>query len=327
MNWFITGGCGFIGLQLVSRLLEDVCNRVTVYDNFSVGAENDLSTLCLDLESKGVLSDPGRVKLIEGDVLDYRKLVSSSAGADVFVHLAANTGVGPSVTDPALDLNVNVLGTFNALQAARENKVRRFVFASSGAPVGEVDPPIHEEVCARPVSPYGASKLSGEAYCSAFFRTYGVETVTLRFSNVYGPGSSRKSSAVAKFIKDGLSGEPMTVYGDGTQTRDFIFVQDLVGAIFKAGTVDGVAGELFQISTGVETSINDLISNLEKTFANNGRFFPPCQFSKARNGDVRRNYSDPSKAKSLLGWAVSVSLKDGLDLTFKDLIAWKNNSE
>jgi UDP-glucose 4-epimerase len=141
-----------------------------------------------------------------------------------------------------MDCMVNVLGTFNYLDACRKSNVKRFVFASSGAPLGEQEPPIHEEMVPRPISPYGASKLCGEAYCSAFHGSFGVETVCLRFGNVYGPYSTHKGSVVAKFIKQILERETLTIYGDGSQTRDFIYIDDLIRAVWAGVTVPGVGG-------------------------------------------------------------------------------------
>ena len=142
--------------------------------------------------------------------------------------------MGPSVENPRLDMECNVIGTLNMLEGARMHKVKRFIFASSGAPIGECEPPIHEEMAPHPVSPYGASKLAGEGYCSAYFRTFDVETIALRFGNVYGPGSGHKNSVVAKFIRQAMQGETLEIYGDGKQTRDFIYIDDLIQAICLA---------------------------------------------------------------------------------------------
>jgi len=238
-------------------------------------------------------------------------------GADVIVHLAANTGVPKSVEDPRADCMNNVVGTFNYLEAARNNKVRRFIFASSGAPAGEVEPPIHEEMAPHPVSPYGASKLAGEGYCSAYFRSYGVETVALRFGNVYGPGSGHKSSVVAKFIRQALEGQPLEIYGDGSQTRDFIYIDDLIDAVWRAATMPGVGGETFQIATNAETSVREMLDLLVPILERNGLNVPPVQYSERRLGDVMRNYSDTSKAKIMLGWGAKMLLKVGLSKTVK----------
>src|SRR5699024_11073922 len=234
MNWLITGGCGFIGVNLIERLLRNPDNRIRVLDNLSVGTREDLaavtdfsetppcpstggSELARDssasqksspssLKREGWGEGENKVQLIVGDILDEPLTLQAAESADVIVHLAANTGVGPSVDDPRKDCTTNVIGILNMLEAARHNEVKRFVFASSGAPVGEVEPPIHEELAPHPVSPYGASKLAGEGYCSAYYRTFGVETVALRFGNVYGPRSSHKGSVVAKFIKQAMNG-------------------------------------------------------------------------------------------------------------------------
>src|SRR5262249_16844775 len=152
----------------------------------------------------------------------------------------------------------NVVGTLNYLEACRRLGVRRFVFASSGAPIGDCEPPLHEEMPGHPVSPYGASKLAGEAYCSAYRHSFGIETVALRFGNCYGPLSSHKNSVVAKFIRQALAGQPWEIFGDGCQTRDFIYVQDVTDAIIRAATVEGIGGEVFQIATNSETTVLEL---------------------------------------------------------------------
>jgi len=255
------------------------------------------------------------VQLVVGDVLDESLTEEIAQGADVMVHLAANTGVGPSVENPRMDCVINVVGTLNCLEAARKQQVRRFVFASSGAPIGEVEPPIHEEMVPRPVSPYGASKLAGEAYCSAYSRTYGVESVALRFGNVYGPGSTHKSSVVAKFIKRAMGQMPLEIYGDGSQTRDFIYIDDLVAAVVAAATVAGVGGEVFQIATSRETAVAELTDQSANALVAAGYQKPEVLFSKPRVGDVRRNFSETSKARRQLGWAAETELELGLSKT------------
>jgi len=234
--------------------------------------------------------------------------------------LAANTGVPKSVEDPRADCMNNVVGTFNFLEAARNNKVRRFIFASSGAPAGEVEPPIHEEMAPHPVSPYGASKLAGEGYCSAYFRSYRVETVALRFGNVYGPGSGHKSSVVAKFIRQALEGQPLEIYGDGSQTRDFIYIDDLIDAVWRAATMSGVGGETFQIATNAETSVREMLEILAPALEKNNIKVPSIIYSEKRLGDVMRNYSDTSKAQAMLGWQVHMSLDRGLEETVRSFL-------
>jgi len=237
---------------------------------------------------------------------------------DVIIHLAANTGVPVSVEKPRLDMECNVIGTFNMLEAARVDGVKRFVFASSGAPAGEVTPPIHEELPSHPVSPYGASKLAGEGYCSAFYKSFGVETVALRFSNVYGPGSTHKSSVVAKFIKQALAGEPLVIYGDGAQTRDFIYIDDLINALVLSAAGKGIGGETFQIATSRETTLDEITALMIKVFENKGVEKPEIEKTAPRLGDVKRNFSDTSKAKKILGWQSKWTLAEGLETT----VAW-----
>ena len=176
-------------------------------------------------------------------------------------------------------------------------------------------PPIHEEVPPHPVSPYGTSKLAGEGYCSSYYRTFGVETVALRFGNVYGPGSTHKSSAVAKFTKRAMRGEVLEIYGDGSQTRDFIYIEDLIQAVRQAATVDGVGGEVFQIATSAETSVQELVDLLLPVLASAGIKNVEVRETEPRQGDVMRNYADTSKAERLLGWKAQVKLEDGLRRT------------
>jgi UDP-glucose 4-epimerase len=320
VNWLITGGCGFLGTAFVRSLVEEGGHAVRVVDNLSVGEREDLEAVCRyverapeDLEAFPASGEP--VELVVGDILDERLALRAAEGADVIVHLAANTGVAPSVEDPRRDCMSNVLGTFNYLEAARHGGVRRFVFASSGAAVGEVEPPLHEELAPHPVSPYGASKLAGEGYCSAYFRTFGIETVALRFGNVYGPLSGHKNSAVAKFIKRAMRGEVLEIYGDGTQTRDFIYIDDLIRAVRLSATVDGVGGEVFQIATNAETSVQELVDKLLPALAAAGIVDVEVREAAPRLGDVMRNYSDTSKAARMLGWRTEVDLDEGLRRT------------
>jgi UDP-glucose 4-epimerase len=209
----------------------------------------------------------------------------------------------------------NVLGTLNYLESCRLHRVSRFVFASSGASIGDCDPPLHEELAAHPISPYGASKLAGEAYCSAYKRSFGIESVALRFGNCYGPLSTHKGSVVAKFIREALAGEPWEIYGDGGQTRDFIFVDDVVEAILRAACAETIGGEAFQIATHTETTVLDLAHLLRKTLEDRGLKLAGIRHSALRTGDVKRNYSDTRKARLKLGWAAQVSLTAGLNRT------------
>lgn len=317
-TWLITGGCGFIGTAVIARLLEhDPKVRIRVLDNLSVGQREDLSRVCRFTETTAheAAATEG-VVLVVGDILDYDTALACANGVDVILHLAANTGVGPSVEDPRFDMEQNVRGTFNMLEAARAMHVGKFIFASSGAPAGEVEPPIHEELAPHPVSPYGASKLAGEGYCSAYFRTFGLKTVTLRFGNVYGPLSSHKSSVVAKFIRQAYAGEPCEIYGDGTQTRDFIYIYDLVDAVLLSASYD-VGGETFQIATGRENTVQEVAEIIREELESSVDIAMNIRHGKPRLGDVKRNYSDTSKAKAHLGWTLKRNLRDGIRETIR----------
>lgn len=315
-RWLITGGCGFIGCNLVRHLLSQGGHQIRVLDNLEAGGPERLrqagSVVEVAPEACGASGATDRIELVVRDILDADAVRASTRGCQVVVHLAANTGVASSVQDPRRDCLVNVVGTLNCLEAARHEGVGRFVFASSGAPVGEVEPPVHEEKAPRPVSPYGASKLAGEGYCSAYARSFGLETVALRFGNVYGPYSDRKSSVVAAFIRRALAGEPLEIYGDGSQTRDFIHVDDLVRAICQAADAPDIGGEIFHIATAQETTVTELAEGLVRVLTHYGFGGVQLRNGPPRTGDVRRNFADSSKAAARLGWRAEVSLEQGI---------------
>lgn len=317
MNWLITGGCGFLGTSLIRRLQREGGHHIRVVDNLSTGGRKDLAGVCSfqEVQSNSIDGPPRGVELVVGDILDESLALRVAQGVDVIVHLAANTGVGPSVEDPRADCLANVIGTLNYLEAARHKGVKRFIFASSGAPAGEVEPPIHEELPPHPVSPYGASKLAGEGYCSAYYRSFGIDTVALRFGNVYGPGSVHKSSVVAKFIRRALDGQPLEIYGDGTQTRDFIYIDDLVEAMVLAATRAGVGGETYQIASNRETTVGEMTELLVEVLKDKGIDGVRIVNAETRVGDVKRNYSDITKARLRLGWQPAVDLHAGLITT------------
>jgi UDP-glucose 4-epimerase len=220
--------------------------------------------------------------------------------------------VPASIDDPVTDAEVNVRGTLHALLAARDADVSGFVFASSNAPLGEITPPAHEEMVPRPTSPYGASKLAGEAYCSAFASSYGLPTVALRFSNVYGPYSYHKGSVVASFCKRALAGEPLIVYGDGAQTRDFVFVDDLCRGI-AAAVGSGAKGVVAHLGSGAETTVLEVAREVSDRFGG-----AAIEHRPARAGDVPRSAADISAARNRLGFAPEIALGEGLDRT----VAW-----
>jgi UDP-glucose 4-epimerase len=299
----VTGGAGFIGANL-ARMLLNLGYVVMVIDNLAVGRRGYLDTL--------------PVELIEGDVLDYALVEKAVGACDAVVHLAAETGVPDSLAHPKQNCLVNVIGTLNLLEACRirqekEGKsLARFVFASSNAPLGGQDPPAAEHKAPRPLSPYGASKLAGEGYCSAYHGSWGLGTVALRFANVYGPFSAHKKSVVANFLLNLLTSRTITIQGDGQQTRDFIYVEDLCRAIVTA-LESRVSGEIFQIATGVETSILELAHLLEEVVGVEVQAIT----TEGRRGDIQKNYATIEKARAMLGWAPRVSLREGLAHTWQ----------
>ena len=321
MNWLITGGCGFIGSSLIKMLANEDNHNIRVLDNLTTGTREDLFEACKysEVNVESIDSFKG-VELVVGDIQDEKLAVKVTKKADVIVHLAANTGVGPSVENPRLDCMANVIGTFNYLEAARINNVPKFVFASSGASTGDVEPPIHEELPPHPVSPYGASKLAGEGYCSAYYKTFNIQTVMLRFGNVYGPGSVHKNSIVAKFIRQALNKQTLEIFGDGKQTRDFIYIDDLTNAINLAVVKNNIGGEVFQIASNQETTITDLTIKINAILNQNGINDINVINGDTRLGDVRRIYSDTSKAKNTLGWQPRVSQEEGLKKTVEYFI-------
>ncbi|MEQ8320903.1 MAG: NAD-dependent epimerase/dehydratase family protein [Rhodospirillales bacterium] len=321
MKWLITGGAGFIGINLIRELLQTDGNTIRVFDDLSVGTFEALAEIARvieldDSDSSWLSDDTGQIQLVRASILDEDRIAKAAAGFDVIVHLAANTGVAPSVANPRADCMANVVGTLNCLEAARHGGVKRFIFASSGAPVGDVDPPLNENSIPKPISPYGASKLAGEGYCSAYYRTFGVETVALRFSNVYGPHSGHKNSIVAAFISRALAGKVCEIYGDGEQTRDFLYIGDLIGAISKAVAAKNIGGEIFQIATGIETSVNQLAGMLDQSLSVCGHAMK-IEHLASRVGDAHRNYAEVEKARKKLGWSAEVKIEEGLNATVK----------
>ena len=256
--------------------------------------------------------DESLAEFVIGDVGDPSALDPALQDVDAVIHLAAQTGVIPSIDDPSRDFEGNTVRTFRLLEACRLQGIRRFVFASSGAALGEVEPPLHEEVVAHPVSPYGAAKLAGEAYCQSYAASYGMSTVSLRFSNVYGPYSAHKNNAIPNFIKALLSGEGIEIFGDGSQSRDFIYVDDLCDALFRALTSDAVRGETFQLATGVETTVLELVDAVQRVI---GGPSIPLTFGDRRAGEVYKSRVDISKVSAALGYSPKIPLDAGLRLT------------
>ena len=318
MKWVITGGCGFIGLRLIKRLLEATTDKIYVIDNQTVGTLKDLSALDCNpriIEKNNFDLGERRVGFLDCDIRNQDCYCELLKDVQTIVHLAANTGVQPSLNNPNYDLDVNVAGTVALLEACKNANVNKFIFASSGAPLGNQPPPLHEGLAPRPTSPYGASKLAGEGYCSAYYHSFGVNTVALRFGNVYGPGSFKKSSIVAKFLKSALEEEAFEVYGDGQQTRDYIYVEDLVDALLSAARSETRGGEVFQIATSRETSVNEILELLSAIFLRRELPEPKIKYGHIRAGDMPKNFSNTTKAAKFLGWRAVTDLNTGLEKT------------
>ena len=310
MNYIITGGCGFIGINLCEKLLKSGYN-VLALDNLSVGSLKELIDTCggysnFHFEQYDIFSD------IKNDEI--------FKGSDTIYHLAGMSGVRESIEKPDVWFNNNVVGSFNILEAARKYDIKNVVMASSSASVGDVDPPVHEDIHMKPISPYGASKGFMELYTTAYYYSYGMNVTSLRFSNVYGPHSTLKTSLVAKFIRKIINGEQINIYGSGKQTRDFIYIQDLINAIQLAGEKD-IGGEIFQICTGVEISVNSITKMLCDEMKLNGYDIPTINYTDPALGDILTNYADNKKAKKMLSWSPNMNVKEGLLETIKWFIS------
>jgi UDP-glucose 4-epimerase len=298
----VTGGAGFIGSNLAPLLIGKGYN-VTVFDNLTSGKKESLSKI----------RDHPNFKFIHGDIRNKEALNEALFKIDAVVHLAALIDVTASVADPDLTHEVNVTGTLNVLQQATKNNVKKLVFASSTAVYGDDKKlPVKENTPLHPLSPYAASKAAGEAYCQAFTKCYGIQATTLRFFNVYGPKNENNpyGGVITNFIRKAKHNQTLTVEGDGEQTRDFIHVSDIVKAVMLTLETKELHSEIFNVCTGVPTSINGLITALLKVTAKN----LPVKHAPARVGDIRFSYGDASKAADKLGFKAIVSLPEGLKL-------------
>ncbi len=306
MPWMflVTGGAGFIGSHVVERLLKDG-HRVRVLDNFSSGSRENLAFATAD----------SRLEIIEGDLRDARAMAEAARDVPVIFHQAAMRSVPRSVDDPLGANENNVAGTLNLLVAAREAGVRRVVYASSSSIYGDrPDLPKREDQPPAPISPYAVSKLAGELYCAAWSRLYGLETVALRYFNVFGPRqdpASQYAAAIPRFITWALKGEPLEVHGDGTQSRDFTYIENVVEANLLAANAPAVAGEVFNVGCGNRVSLLEIIHLLERIV---GR---PLERRHAprRQGDVPHTLADIGKAKRFLGFMPLVEFEEGLRRT------------
>ena len=303
MRALVTGGGGFIGSNLAERLLAEG-HEVRVLDSFATGHRHNL------VEG---------IQLVEGDVQSYERVHRATRDVDVVFHQAALPSVPRSVQDPLMSHAVNATGTLNVLLGARDNDVRRVVMASSSSVYG-ANPvlPKREELAPAPISPYAVSKLAAESYCAAFSTVYGLETVALRYFNVFGPRqdpNSQYAAVVPRFIRAALVGEPVTVHGDGTQSRDFTYVENVVEANLLAAEATDVVGAVLNVAMGDSTTLNELIELIGDV---TGRPLT-VNHGPRRTGDVLHSQADIGEARRRLGYAPAVSIADGLVLTAQHL--------
>jgi nucleoside-diphosphate-sugar epimerase len=307
----VTGGAGFIGSHLAESLLDDG-HRVRILDNFSTGREENLSDF------------GGKPEVIRGDIRDARVTAEAVRDAQWVFHLAAAASVPRSVKDPAGITETNVTGTLNLLLASRDTGVERFVFAASSSAYGEAaTSPKHEGLPPDPRSPYAASKVAGEAYCSSFWHVYGLETVCLRYFNVFGPRQDPDSpyaAVIPLFIRAILDGRSPEVFGDGEQTRDFTYVANAVEAnrLAAVAPADQVCGRVINAACGDEFSLNHLLKSLGELAGAR----PDPVYLAPRPGDVRHSRADITRARQLLGYEPSVTFEEGL----KQTLAWHQQS-
>jgi nucleoside-diphosphate-sugar epimerase len=301
MKLLVTGGAGFIGSHVAERLCA-AGHEVRILDNFSTGRRANLSDLLEDVEA------------IEGDIQSYERVHNSVRGCEAVFHLAALPSVPRSVQDPLTSNATNVIGTLNVLLAARDSGVRRVVYASSSSVYG-ANPalPKREDLVPAPLSPYAVAKLAGEGYCRSFSEVYGIETVGLRYFNVFGPRQdplSQYAAVIPRFITSFLAGRPPTIFGDGEQSRDFTYVDNVVNATVLAGQAEEVSGRLYNVASGERITVNMLVDELRSL---TGRDLAP-RYEPARAGEVRDSVADLTRARSELGYEPSVSFPEGLTL-------------
>jgi nucleoside-diphosphate-sugar epimerase len=303
----VTGGAGFIGCNLV-RALAARGDSVRVLDNFSTGNRANLAGLDSDVE------------VVEGELRSYERVHAAVRGVELVFHLGALGSVPRSVQDPLTSSAVNVEGTLNVLLAARDEGVRRVVFSSSSSIYGARDDlPANEEMAPDPISPYGVAKLAAERYCVSFTRVYhAFETVVLRYFNVFGPRQSpfsQYAAMVPLFITAVARGEPVTVFGDGEQVRDFTYVDNVVEATLRAAEAAGVSGRILNVAAGSPASVNSVAATIGQILGAEVR----KEHGPPRPGDIRDSWADVSAARELLGWEPLVGLEDGLRLTVESL--------
>jgi nucleoside-diphosphate-sugar epimerase len=310
MMYLVTGGAGFIGSNIVAEILRRG-DKVRVLDNFATGKRENI------LHYK----DNPNFEMFEGDIRSFHVVRDAVKGADYVLHQGALPSVPRSINDPITSNDVNILGTLNVLEAAKEFKVKRVVFASSSSVYGNSETmPKVETMPVAPLSPYAITKYAAERYCQIYFQLYGLETVCLRYFNVFGPNqdpTSQYSAVIPKFIKAIQADKSPIIYGDGYQSRDFTFVANNVEANLQACVADEVAGEVFNIACGTRYTLIELVNEINKVL---GKDIPPI-FDNDRTGDVKHSLADIDKAINLLGYKVKVAFAEGIQKTVEHFTA------
>lgn len=302
MKYLVTGGAGFIGSNIVELLLEEK-KEVKVVDNFSTGKRENIEPF-LD-----------RIDFIEGDLCDEKIAQKAVEGIDYVLHQAAIPSVPRSIEEPLKTNETNITATLNLLLASLKAKVKRFVYASSSSIYGDTPPlPKKEDMSPHPESPYAVSKLTGEYYSRIFFEIYSLETVSLRYFNVFGPRqdpTSQYAAVVPNFITALLNNAPPTIYGDGEQTRDFTYVKNVVRANILAATTPDIAGKVFNVATSQKITVNELFQTLKGII---GVEMEPI-YTEPRKGDVRHSFADIGEAKKYLHYRTTIKFQEGLERT------------
>lgn len=300
--YLVTGGAGFIGSNITLFLVKKG-EKVKVIDNFLTGKKENLSSII------------NKIELIEGDIRDFKTCLEATKGVDYVLHQAALPSVPRSVETPEITNDININGTLNILLASVKNKVKRVVYASSSSIYGDSPVlPKKEDMIPSPLSPYAVSKLTGEYYCKVFYKIYGLETVILRYFNVFGPHQdpdSQYAAVIPKFIKAMLKGERPVIYGDGEQSRDFTYIDNVVQANILATRAKNACGRVFNIASQESITINQLVKELNCILNKN---IEP-EYTDPRPGDIKHSLADISSAKQILNYSPKIKFNEGLRRT------------
>ncbi len=303
-QYLVTGGAGFIGSNVVRKLL-GLKHNVRVLDNFLTGKRENLADVIHE------------IALVEGDLRDFATVQQASEGIDYVLHIGALPSVPRSVSDPLLTHDINIDGTLYVLEAARQQGVKRVVFSSSSSVYGDTPTlPKHEDMSVRPLSPYAAHKAAGELYCRVYYNIYNLETVCLRYFNVFGPRqdpASQYAAVIPKFITAFQTGGQPTIYGDGEQSRDFTYVDNVIAANILATTAPNAVGEVINIACGYRITVNELARRIGSLL---GKDVNP-QYAPSRPGDVKHSLADISKAQQLLNYSNLIDIDTGLQKTIE----------